>query len=137
MCRDFQKSRVYAWEDAVILPRTNVTITFERAQMFIDGVWLAMGKIGAPRAELISKRIKTAVARGCRPYIEIREATPAWVILHELAHSLTMDHDHNGDGHGPKFVAAYMRLLDKVLGIPLALTIYSAQVHGVQFEQPY
>lgn len=137
--RDYQQDKVYWWEDHEIGPRTNLIIPFHRAQMFVDGVWLSLGLMGAPIVEPISKRFKRVRARGCRPYIEIPDECPAWIILHELAHSLTMDYDacRDCDGHGPKFMGKYLTLLDKVLGIPLALTMYSAKVHGLDYVQPY
>ena len=137
MCHDYQQQTVYAWENAILPKRTTARMPFDRAQLFVDGVWLSLGKLGPPRVEKISARCHTVFARGCRPYIEIPDNCPAWVVLHELAHSLTMDHDGSGDAHGRQFVAAYMRLLDKVLNIPLCLLIYSANIHGVQFDQPY
>ncbi len=134
---DHQKSAVYAWEDAILPSRTTSVITFDRAQMFVDGVWLSLGKLGPPRVEPISKRCTRTLARGNRSRVELPTPCPAWVVLHELAHSLTMDHDGRGNMHGKKFVAQYMRLLDRVLGIPLCLLTYSATVHGVHFDQPY
>jgi hypothetical protein len=137
--RDFQKSKLYAWENAVVDPRTDLTIPFERAQLFVDGVWLSLGFEGAPRVELIAPQATTTVAMGCRTAVRIRHVTPAWVILHELAHSINKRHDSAPgasvpcDGHGPKFVGIYIRLLDKVLNIPLALTMYSLEKHGVKY----
>ena len=39
--RDPQRSRVYAWEEAVVAPRDPSAIPYEQAQMLVDGVWLA------------------------------------------------------------------------------------------------
>lgn len=137
MSRDYQKAKVYAWENAILPSRCTARVPFENAQAFVDGVWLSLGKLGPPRVELISTRCTKIWAYGCRSHIAIPADCPAWVVLHELAHSLTMDHDGNGDRHGRHFVAVYMRLLDKVLNVPLCLLIYSAQQHGVKFDQPY
>ena len=137
--RDFQKSKLYAWENAVVEPRTNLTIPFERAQLFVDGVWLSLGFQGPPRVELISPRATVTVAKACRMAVRIPRVTPAWVILHELAHSINKRHDKAPgasvacDGHGPKFVGIYIRLLDKVLNIPLCLTMYSLEKHGLKY----
>lgn len=136
---DYQRSKVYAWEQAAPKAYGKPVITFERAQMFVNGVWLSLGLIGPPVVEPISKRCTATMARGCRPYIELPEQCPAWVILHELSHSLTMDYDGHGsvNAHGPKFVATFIKLLTKVLDVPLPLLLYSAKVHGVKHELPY
>jgi hypothetical protein len=139
--RDFQKSKLYAWENAVVEPRTDLTIPFERAQLFVDGVWLSLGFQGPPRVEMIAPQATVTVAKGCRMAVRIPRVTPAWVILHELAHSINKRHDSapaasvRCDGHGPKFVGIYIHLLDKVLNIPLCLTMYSLEKHGVSYHR--
>jgi hypothetical protein len=135
--RDFQKSKVYKWERQVVSPRTNLVIPFDRAQMFVDGVWMSLGLIGPPVVTLMANQATRVWATGERTQLQLRHETPAWVILHELAHALTMDFTGHCDGHGPKFVGAYMKLLDKVLNIPLALTMYSAEHHGIKYEGLY
>ncbi len=115
-------------------PRTNLIISFDRAQMFVDGVWMVLGLIGAPRVSMMPAHAHRTWATGERTELRLRPETSAWVILHELAHALTMDHDGHCDGHGPKFVGMYIKILDKVLNIPLALTMYSLNHHGVKYE---
>jgi hypothetical protein len=139
--RDFQKSKVYAWEKAVVAPRTDLVIPFNRAQQFVDGVWLSLGFQGPPRVSLMAPQAIYAIANGCRHELKIRRETPAWVILHELAHAINQRHDKapeasvSCDAHGPNFVDIYIKLLDKVLNIPLALTMYSLRVHGVRHKE--
>lgn len=143
MSRDFQRSKLYKWERAVVAPRTNKIVKFDDAQTFIDGVWMSLGLIGAPRVELMSLRNKKADAAADRVNIYLKGDTPAWIVIHEIAHSLNRqktrgswiyDGAEDCDGHGPKFVGEYIRLLDRVLGIPLCLTQYSLGVHGVKYE---
>jgi hypothetical protein len=61
--RDFQKSKLYAWENAVVEPRTDLTIPFERAQLFVDGVWLSLGFQGPPRVEMIAPQATVTLLR--------------------------------------------------------------------------
>ncbi len=83
--RDFQRSRLYEWENAVVKPRTDLTIPFERAQLFVDGVWLSLGFQGPPRVELMSPQATVTVAKGCRMAVRIPRIAPAWVILTRIS----------------------------------------------------
>jgi len=133
--KDFQKSKVYRWEREVVAPRALNTVLFEQAQMFVDGVFMAHGLLFPPRAELMPNQATRVFAQANRTVLQIREKTPAWIILHELAHTLTMAHDGpEGDGHGPDFVGMYIKLLDRVLNIPLALTMYTLDKAGIKYN---
>ena len=137
--RDFQKNKVYRWEDTVVGPRSDRVIRFDEAQTFVDGVWLSMGLIGPPRCMLFDREQKCYIATGSRMELRLQIHTKAWVVLHEIAHALGMHKTDGGyvnpdDGHGPKFVGHYIKLLDRVLGIPLALTMYTLEQHGVKFK---
>jgi hypothetical protein len=134
MCRDFQRSRVYAWEREEVAPRTSRLIDFADAQAFVDGVWLALGLLYPPRVDLMDKRATRVLANGCRAGINIREKTPAWIILHELAHTLTMTQDDYSEGHGPDFMGIYLKLLEKVLNIPLPLLMYSLTQTRIKYN---
>ena len=39
MSRDYQRSRIYAWEDRHIHPRDRSVIPFEQAQSIVNYVW--------------------------------------------------------------------------------------------------
>jgi hypothetical protein len=125
--REYQKSKLYKWEDEVIRPRSPRTIKFEDAQTFVDGVWLCEGLLYPPKVQLMPVQATTIYARGCREYIEIRPVTPAWIIIHELAHTMTMEVYTGGHeaAHGADYLGIYIKLLDKYCGIPLALSMYS------------
>src|SRR4051794_16073945 len=47
--RDPQRSRVYAWEEAVVAPRDPTAIPYKQAQMLVDGIWLAEQLLYPPR----------------------------------------------------------------------------------------
>ncbi|MGI0023147.1 MAG: hypothetical protein ACRD9Q_09840, partial [Nitrososphaeraceae archaeon] len=68
------------------------------------------------------------------------EVTPTWVILHELAHSMTSDINGNTNLHGKEFVGNYVRLVLKYLNVPLPVVLYSLDKFGIQYNfyaKPY
>lgn len=134
MSRDSQKSKVYAWENAVIAPLSKGAVPFGQAQAFVDGVWLAHGWLYPPKVSLMPKQATAIMATGCRAEVRIREHTPDWVILHELAHTLTSDHDGRCDMHGAEFVGVYIKLLERVLNIPTLMTMYTLRQAKVSYN---
>jgi hypothetical protein len=134
--RDVQRQKVYDWERGVVKPRCPKQVAFKDAQMVVDGVWLAEGLLNPPKVEPLSRATKRAAAMGNRLSVWLNpdEPTPTWVILHEIAHALTMTHEGHTDQHGPAFVGVYMNLLVKYLDVPLPLLLYAAQKDGVKFD---
>ena len=133
MTRDSQKSKVYAWENSVIAPLSKGAVPFERAQAFVDGVWLTHGWLYPPECTLMPKQTKRIWATGSRTQLRLRPSTPDWVILHELAHTLTFDAvTHHNDGHGADFVGVYIKLLERVLNIPTLMTLYTLKRDGIK-----
>lgn len=123
--RDYQKSRVYAWENKFIHPRCTRVLCFKECQAFVDGIFLCEGLIGAPKVIPMPKQNRTAMSKANRKSIWVQDTIPASVLIHEMAHSLTMTIDNKSDDHGPDFVGVYIKLLDKYMGIPLALSMYT------------
>ena len=134
--RDLQRSRVYAWEDAVVAPRDRSAIPFEQAQMLVTGVWLAEQLLYPPRVEPMPRQARRTWATGSRTTIRLPQdrPTPTYVILHEVAHALSSTVDGDTDAHGPDFVGLYMGLLDRRLSIPTPLLMFTAAQHGVTFN---
>jgi hypothetical protein len=132
--RDFQKQRVYDWENSIILPLSSRKIYFQHAQAFVDGVWLKHGWLYPPQVILIAKQATKIFAKGSRAQIKIRPVTPAWIILHELAHTLTSTIDGKTDGHGPDFVGVYIKLLESVLDIPVPMTMFTLTKSNIKFN---
>jgi hypothetical protein len=109
--RDRHAAKLYAWEDAVVAPRDRGLVPFARLQALVDHVWAGEGRRWPPRVRPLPKQARRTVARATRTAIEAPAELPSWVLLHEIAHALTADVDGNHAGHGPDFVAAYLRLL--------------------------
>ena len=103
--------RLYAWEDAVIAPRDRSLVPFARLQALVDHVWAAEGRHWPPRVRPLPKQARRTVARASRTAIEAPPELPSWVLLQEIAHALTAEVDGSHAGHGPDFVATYVRLL--------------------------
>ena len=109
--RDRDARRLYAWEDSVVAPRDRAKVPFARLQALVDHVWAGEGRRWPPRVRPLPKQARGTVARATRTAIEAPSELPSWVLLHEIAHALTADVDGDHAGHGPDFVAAYLRLL--------------------------
>ena len=62
--RDPQRSRVYAWEEAVVAPRDPSAIPYEQAQMLVDGVWLAEQLLYPPRVAPLPRQARRTWAIG-------------------------------------------------------------------------
>ena len=134
--RDLQRSRVYAWEDAVVAPWGASAVAYEKAQMLVDGVWLGEQLLYPPKVQPMPRQARRTWATGSRTTIRLPQdrPTPIHVILHEVAHALSSTFDGDTDAHGPDFVGLYMGLLDRWLGIPTPLLMFTAGQHGVTFN---
>ncbi|SNB74884.1 hypothetical protein SAMN07250955_11258 [Arboricoccus pini] len=119
--RDRQRSRVYAWEEAIIVPRDRSTVAFDKAQGMIDAIWRECGLDFPPRSRLLPSRARSLLGRANRLDLELPATFPSWVLLHELAHSMSSDHDGRSDGHGPVFLGIYVALLVRYLRLPAPL----------------
>ena len=130
--RDFQRSRVYAWENRVIAPRDPSSIAFPEAQGMVNAIWAEMGLSYPPKVEPISPLAKTTVASASRLSILLPGRTPSWCLLHELAHAMTSTMEGHSDGHGGMFMGVYVRLLSCYLRLDPAELIRSLRSEDIQ-----
>src|SRR5215211_5772365 len=72
--RDPQRSRVYAWEEAVVAPRDPSAVPYKQAQMLVDGVWLAEQLLYPPRVAPMPRQARRTWATGSRTTIRQRGA---------------------------------------------------------------
>lgn len=133
---DPQKKILYAWEDRVIGPRDRTLIPYARAQMQVDAVWMAAGLLYAPVVHPLHPNTRRYVGKAHRSKVWLPEKrpTPSWIILHEVAHSMTATMEGEIDGHGPKYLWVYMTLVERHLKIPMLTLMATAKQAGLEFE---
>lgn len=126
--KDYQRQRVYDWEDSVVATHCHAIVPFTAGQQYVDGVWLANGWTRPPRVVPLPKQSKRMVAKASHGEVFLPQRIAGWVILHELAHALT------DDRHGPNFVGMYIDLLERVEKLSRLLTMYTLQEARIDFN---
>ena len=109
--RDFQRSRVYSWERANVLPLSSDPLTLAQCEALVDRVYRACERPDPANHEWSPPRVTDGRGRrhaaGSREVIKLpRWARTRPIVLHECAHGMA------SDGHGPEFVAVYLDLLE-------------------------
>lgn len=100
--KDFQRSKVYAWENEEYMWDDQL-LSLEECQklvnenFMIDRVLVTDGR-GRRSACAAINKMEIRLPRSSRK---------KWIVLHEIAHFFGMDN------HGPKFMKAYIKLLSK------------------------
>ena len=130
--RDQQRRRVYAWEEAAVAPHDRTEITREVAEGMIAALWAELGLHYPPKVRPLPTQARGLFGRADRLTIELAPRFPAWVLLHELAHALTSSLEGVSDGHGPRFMAAYIHLLARFLRLAEADLRESARQAGLR-----
>jgi hypothetical protein len=113
--RDFQRSRVYAWENRAVAPHDPTFVQFAAAQGMVDAIWTDMGLHFPPKVEPLAPQARATVASANRLSIFLGEQTQSWCLLHEIAHAMTSTADGHSDGHGANFVGIYFQLIVRYL----------------------
>lgn len=131
---DTAAGKLYAWEDAVVAPRDRSLVPFARLQALVDHVWQAEGRAWPPRVRKLPRQARGTVARATRTAIEAPAELPSWVLLHEIAHALTSDVDGASAGHGPDFVGAYLRLLERHARLDRAMLEHTLREAGIDWR---
>jgi hypothetical protein len=105
--RDFQRTRVYRWEAAHVLPHAAQPLTLEACRTLVATVFRWADR----PAPIVSDGRGRRHACGSPEAIKLPRwaRTPA-IVLHECAHGLARDM------HGPEFVATYVELLARFAG---------------------
>ena len=134
--RDFQRSRVYDWENRVVAPRDRTTIEFAAAQPMVDAIWSDMDLRYPPAVERSSRRATTTIASANRLSLSLPGRTPAWCLLHEIAHSMnSTNDDSHSDGHGPVFMGLYVRMLVRYLRFDEVCLLASLRGAGISIAR--
>lgn len=137
LCSDYQRSRVYAWEDRHVHHKDTGSIPFEQAQSIVDYVWEQAGLAYPPKIRELGRNASATAANANRLTIRIPAAgISTTILLHEVAHSMTTD-AANGrtHAHRPRFVGVFMKLLcDLIPTFNLDELTASAHQEDVEFN---
>jgi hypothetical protein len=129
--RDYQRSRIYAWEDKAVVPHDRSSVPIAAAQAMVDAIWAETGLLYPPRVEPLPAVARRRLADADRLTIRLPASVPSWCLLHELAHAMTSDHDGRSDGHGPLFMGIYVQLLCRYMRLDEVPLRASAAASGI------
>ncbi len=112
-------------------PHDPTEVAFAAAQAMVDAIWADMGLRSPPAVEPLPPQATATLARANRLSVLLPPRTPAWCLLHELAHAMTSTAEGRSDGHGPAFMGVYVRLLARYLRLDPAALVRSAAEAGI------
>jgi hypothetical protein len=115
-----------------VAPCDPTVLAFPAAQAVVDAIWSDMGLRYPPAVARLSRRATRTVASANRLTIWLADPTPSWCVLHELAHAMTSEADGRSDGHGPRFMGVYVRLLARYLRLDPTTMTGSLQQSGIE-----
>lgn len=134
--RDFQKSKVYAWERAFVFPKMpSATSDIETMRVLGAYMWEGLGQENPPQMHI---DLKLSVhSTGARHQILFEKTmTDERVLAHELAHSYNNCAHRTGyDHHGPNYVADYCQILIKFYGFDAAYLLYTLKKAKVKVNE--
>ena len=121
--KDFQRSKLYRWED-LEYGWDDTILSIEECQQYcntlIRGVTIKDGRgRRTPCANTLYREISLP-----------RFARKKWIVIHEVAHFLAHDK------HGPKYVRAYIDILAREYGRSIESLVASATEYGLQIAPP-
>ena len=129
---DYQQNRVYAWEQKDV--PAGDWIPFENVQESINYIWFQMGLKYSPKVSLMRDSIKWAGKANRNKVFIPAAGCSSQTLLHELAHSMTMNQDGVGHQHNEYFVGIYMILIEKFMNIAAPVLWYTAKLNRVKYK---
>lgn len=115
----------------MVAPRGEGEIPRAAAEGMVVALWAELGLRHPPRVRPLPPQTRRLLGRADRLTIELPARCPAWVLLHELAHAATSTLEGGSDGHGPRFMAAYLHLLTRYLRLDEAPLRAAAASRGI------
>ena len=112
-------------------PRDRTTIDFAAARSMVDAIWSDMDLRYPPAVERLSRRATVTIASANRLSLSLPDRTPAWCLLHEIAHAMSTEVDGRSDGHGPVFMGLYVRMLVRYLRFDEVCLLASLREAGI------
>jgi hypothetical protein len=134
--RDYQQSAVYRWEDMVIARLDRSQVKFKDIQPLVNYVWQQEGLLYPPKVVPFHKNMKRLAGTGSRTQLQFpaAETTPTWIILHEIAHSMTSNFEGLSHMHNENYVGVYMKLVAMYLRADLMMLEHTAIQMGVKYN---
>jgi len=130
--RDYQRSKVYAWEERVVAPRGCGFVSYGEAQGMVNAIWAETGLKYPPAVQPLPKQARATVACANRLEIFLPERTPSWCLLHEIAHAMTCTVDGRSDGHRNHFMGIYVQLIVRYLRVNINVLIRTLDEDGIR-----
>ncbi len=131
---DRQRSKVYRWERQVVAPHDLTLVPFNQIEMIVKHVWEQEGLKYPPLVQQFprKRKRKRTTADSSRTKLRFHSHTHTWVILHEIAHSMTSLHDGKSNWHGALFLGVYCQLLSRYMNFNFLDLINTAQDAGLR-----
>ena len=129
--RDTQRRKVYGWENEHVLPLDRRIMSIGACARLVEEAYRwaeadLAGKPGWHPPEVTDGRGRRH-ACGSRQVIKLpRWARTVPVVLHECAHGLA------DDRHGPRFVARYVDLLVRFMGLDRSMLLATLARHRIR-----
>jgi hypothetical protein len=101
----------------------------------VNAIWSDMDLRYPPAVERLPRHATATLASANRLSLCLPERTPAWCLLHEIAHAVSTTDDGRSDGHGAIFVGLYVKLLVRYLGLNEAYLLASLRDAGISIER--
>jgi hypothetical protein len=140
--RDSQRSKVYAWEQVHVAPHDQRVVPFDWIKSIVDYVWEKEGLKHPPLVEPMPVQ-KHALGDASRTTVRFVKETRTWIILHELAHSMSstvenVEINQRFEGktnvHGAIFMGIYIQLLTRYLNLNFGSLVSSAEAMGLRVD---
>lgn len=139
--KDFQRKRVYAWEHSYIhqIDFVDSILSFSEIPAFVHKVWDDYGLEKPPVVNTLNPR-KVKIGGMAQRHVIWFPKDGQWktIVLHELAHSMTMDWDNfppPDSCHGPTWIGLYIDLLEKYIGLNKFEMYSKASEYKVKFNR--
>jgi hypothetical protein len=97
----------------------------------VNAIWSDMDLRYPPAVARLSRRATTTVDSATRLSLWLPDRTPAWCLLHEIAHAMSTTVDGRSDGHGPVFMGLYVRMLVRYLRVDEPFLLASLRDAGI------
>lgn len=148
--RDFQRSRVYRWEDSLPLDHMSISkrrCSFRRCKELIAQAVQLYDLPEIPVMQPTNPRQSTAMYcefhsfdsefRGDGIILLPKNFWRFDIALHEVAHYIVAARFHRREDcdHGPVFVRVYMHLLQSIAGADIKVLEQWATWHGLKFSR--